>query len=122
MVRILVVEDDVWSRRLVIELLEYRGHEVVCADTVDDGREQLARGAPDAVLLDLHIPGGGGERLLEGIRAHDAALPVIAFTGAAMVGDRERFLAAGFSGHIAKPIDVRTFAATIEAYVATRGP
>jgi CheY-like chemotaxis protein len=119
MARILVVEDDVWSRQLVLEVLEYRGHAVSCAAAVPDAREALDGTTFDAVLLDLNIPGGGGELLLGEIRAEIPRMPVIALTGSAMLGDRERLLAAGFSGHVSKPIDVRTFAETIESYIAS---
>lgn len=118
MARILVVEDDIWSRRLVLELLEYRGHDVLCAAAVSEGRAQLDSVKFDAVLLDINIPGGGGELLLHEIREYNATLPVIAFTASAMLGERERLLAAGFSGHISKPLDVRTFAQTIEDIIA----
>jgi CheY-like chemotaxis protein len=118
MARILVVEDDIWSRRLVLELLEYRGHDVLCASSVSEGRTQLDSVKLDAVLLDINIPGGGGELLLHDLREHNAVLPVIAFTASAMLGERERLLAAGFSGHISKPLDVRTFAETIESFIA----
>jgi len=117
MARILVVEDDIWSRRLVLELLEYAGHEVLCASCVSDGQAQLNSVKFDVVLLDINIPGGGGELLVREIREYNAGLPVIAFTASAMAGDRERFLAAGFSGHVSKPIDVRTFAETIERFI-----
>jgi CheY-like chemotaxis protein len=117
MARILVVEDDLWSRRLVFELLVLRGHDVLCAAGVGDGRAQLDSVKFDAVLLDINIPGGGGEILLREIREYNAVMPVIAFTASAMTGDRERFLAEGFTGHISKPIDVRSFGETVESYL-----
>jgi CheY-like chemotaxis protein len=118
MARILVVEDDPWSQRIVIELLEMRGHEVLAAATVETAREQLSH-RPELVLLDIHIPGGGGELVLREIRANPAqsALPVIALTASAMTGDRERFLREGFTAYMSKPIDVKTFGATVEGYV-----
>jgi len=117
MARILVVEDDLWSRRLVFDLLVLRGHNVLCASGVSDGRAQLDSVRFDAVLLDINIPGGGGEVLLEEIREYNAVIPVIAFTASTMAGDRERFLAAGFTGHISKPIDVKSFCETVESYL-----
>lgn len=119
MARILVVEDDLWSRRLVFDLLVLRGHDVLCASGVSDGRAQLDTVKFDAVLLDINIPGGGGELLLQKIRESNAVLPVIAFTASAMVGDRERFLAKGFTGHLCKPIDVKSFGETVEGYLLT---
>ena len=80
MARILLVEDDLWSRRLAFELLELRGHDVLCAAGVTDGRAQLDTVKFDAVLLDINIPGGGGELLLHEIREYNAVMPVIAFT------------------------------------------
>lgn len=117
MARILVVEDDMWSRRLVFELLALRGHDVLCASGVKDGRDQLDSVRFDAVLLDINIPGGGGLLLLSEIREYNRIIPVIAFTASTMTGDRERFLGEGFTGHISKPIDVKTFAETVERYL-----
>ena len=115
MAKVLVVEDDPWSQRLVCDVLEMRGHSVLVANTVDEARAQLAN-QPEVVLLDIHIPGGGGELLLREIRATIAlrSLPVIAFTASAMTGDRERFLEQGFTSYMSKPIDVSSFAETIE--------
>lgn len=121
MARILVVEDDLWSRRLVFELLMMRGHDVLCAAGVSDGRAQLDSVRFDAVLLDINIPGGGGEILLREIREYNAVIPVIAFTASTMAGDRERFLAEGFTGHISKPIDVKSFGETVESYLIATG-
>jgi len=118
MAKVLVVEDDPWSQRIVCELLEMRGHEVLAASDVAAARAALAK-QPQVVLLDIHIPGGGGELLLAEIRASEtyARLPVIALTASAMSGDRERFLRQGFTAYMSKPIDVKSFGPTIENYV-----
>lgn len=101
----------------MFELLVLRGHDVLCAAGVGDGRAQLDSVKFDAVLLDINIPGGGGEVLLREIREYNSVMPVIAFTASAMAGDRERFLAEGFTGHISKPIDVKSFGETVEGYL-----
>jgi len=118
MAKILVVEDDPWSQRIVCDLLEMRGHAVLVADGVRAAREQLGE-RPHIVLLDIHIPGGGGELLLREIRADAAlsALPVIALTASAMRGDRERFLRQGFTAYLSKPIDVASFGKTVEEFL-----
>jgi len=117
--RILIVEDDPWSRRIVVDLLEMRGHQVLAATGVSDGRVLLAQ-QPHLVLLDIHFPGGGGELLLREIRATEALanVPVIAFTASAMHGDRERFLRLGFTSYLSKPIDVVSFGPAIEQHLA----
>jgi two-component system cell cycle response regulator DivK len=116
--RILVVEDNALNLRLVRDILELRGHTVRTAGDVAEARQQLAGQPPSLVLMDIQIPGGGGELLLREIRSSAglAALPVIAVTAQAMDGDRQRLLAAGFDGYLSKPIDVRTFAATVEGF------
>ncbi len=114
--RILIVEDDLWSRRIVCDLLEMHGHEVLAAADLPAARALLTQ-EPALVLLDIHVPGGGGQVLLAEIRARDATLPVIAFTASAMTGDRERFLQLGFSGYLSKPIDVKAFAQAIASYL-----
>jgi two-component system, cell cycle response regulator DivK len=118
MARILIVEDDPWSQRIVADVLEMAGHSVITAVGVVDARDRL-RESPELVLLDIHIPGGGGELLLREIRADDdlRRMPVIALTASAMAGDRERFLRQGFTGYMSKPIDVKRFASTIEGFL-----
>ncbi len=118
---ILVVEDDEWSRRIVVDLLVMRGHDVIEATDGASARAGLLR-APDLMLLDIQFPGGNGIDLLSEVRAdaRTARLPVIALTASAMRGDRERFLRQGFTAYLSKPIDVRTFGAAVEAHL--RGP
>jgi two-component system cell cycle response regulator len=76
------------------------------------------------VLLDVQIPGGGGELVLHELRALASwsTLPVIAVTALAMGGDRERLLAAGFDGYLSKPIDTRTFGSVIESFLVDKEP
>jgi len=116
---ILVVEDNPMNMRLVHDVLAFRGHTILQAKDVDEGRARLAEATPDLVLLDVQIPGGGGELLLREIRETPALahLPVVAVTAFAMRGDRERLLEAGFDGYLSKPISVRTFAEDVEAFV-----
>ena len=118
MARILVVEDDEWSRRIVVELLQMRGHDVIEAADASSAREGLTH-APELVLLDIQFPGGNGIDLLGEIRANTALaqLPVIALTASAMRGDRERFLRQGFTAYMSKPIDVKEFGTTVESYL-----
>jgi len=122
MAALLVIEDDPWSQRLVRVVLEIGGHAVTMADSVTEARAALRGPRPDLVLLDIHLPGGGGELLLHEIRGTAALddLPVIALTASAMVGDRERFLREGFTAYMTKPIDVRTFCSSIEAHLKGR--
>jgi len=118
--RILVVEDNPLNLRHVRDILEFRGHHVDTATTVDEGRQRLLAARPDLLLLDVQVPGGGGETLLREIRrdASLAGLPIVAVTAQAMDGDRQRLLDAGFDGYVSKPIDTRAFGPLIESFIA----
>jgi len=120
--RVLVVEDNAMNRSLLRTILRYRGHEVREAATIPEAREALTGSVPDVVLLDVQVPGGGGETLLRELRAAPATrdVPVVAVTALAMAGDRERLLKAGFDDYVSKPIEVREFASRIEAFVGAR--
>jgi len=117
--RILIVEDNVLNRLLIHDILELRGHEVFEASTVDEARRALDARRPDLLLLDVQIPGGGGEAVIREVRSRPglAELPIVAVTSLAMPGDRERLLGLGFQGYLSKPIDTRTFGAIVESYL-----
>ena len=117
--RILVVEDDQLNLELLREVLEQRGHEVIEARSVDEGRAQVRHSAPEIVLADIDIPGGGGEVLVRELRRDPALadLPIIAVTACSMAGDRQRLIALGFTDYKSKPIDTRTFAVEIESFL-----
>jgi CheY-like chemotaxis protein len=117
--RILIVEDNPLNRLLIHDILELRGHDVIEAATVDEARDVLASERPDLMLLDVQIPGGGGEAVIRAVRQRPdlADIPMVAVTSLAMPGDRERLLGIGFSGYLSKPIDTRTFGAAIESYL-----
>jgi CheY-like chemotaxis protein len=121
--RILVIEDNPLSRRLARDILLHRGHQVFEAADVEEGLALLERFDPDLVVTDLQVPGGGGERVLQTIRADPslASLPVVVVTASAMRGDRERLLALGFDGYLSKPIDTRAFGSAIEAFLVRKG-
>lgn len=117
--RILVVEDDPASGTLVKLLLGRRGHEVLLATSAADACAVLADQPVQLVLTDLHVSGGGGARVLAELRACSnlAHVPIVVVTAHAMRGVREQLLAQGFDGYLSKPIDARSFAKTVEAFV-----
>ena len=106
MAKILFVEDDTDIRDLVRLALEDE-HEILSAETAEDGLLQAAEHAPDIILMDISL--GGEYDGLEATRRLRAdprfdRTPVIALTAHAMPGDRERALAAGCDEHWTKPI------------------
>jgi two-component system cell cycle response regulator DivK len=78
--------------------------------------------APDLVLLDIQLPGMDGYAVARALRdiASFENVPIVAVTSYAMLGDREKALAAGCHGYIEKPINPDTFIAEIEGFSLPR--
>jgi CheY-like chemotaxis protein len=113
---VLVADDKATSRELVRTVLERSGYTVAEAS---DGIEALRNARelkPDLIILDLHMPGMDGFGVIQEIRRDRelAATPVLALTASAMQGDRERALSAGFTGYIAKPIQLHALRSEVE--------
>lgn len=117
--KILLIEDNAENRYLATFLLTKRGHEVVTAQSGPEGIELAARIAPDLILLDIQLPGMDGHAVSKVLKSDPRlkAIPIIAVTSYAMVGDREKCLEAGAEGYIEKPIDPETFVAEIEKFL-----
>ena len=110
MANILIVEDSPDNMKLFRTLLTLKGHEVAGLAGGEGLLEEIEKGSPDLVLMDIQLPGKDGFTLLREIRSSPfGTVRVIALTAHAMSGDRERALQAGFDGYITKPIDVRNF-------------
>ena len=119
MAKILIVEDNPDNMKLFTAVLSIRGHKVVGLPGGEQLLPTMQAERPDVVLLDIQLPGEDGFQLLEKLNATLAAArpPVVALTAHAMSGDREKALRAGFSGYLTKPIDVATFASSVEAFL-----
>jgi two-component system cell cycle response regulator DivK len=117
---ILVVEDDAKSRRLVRDVLEYRGFQVAEAAAGDDGVRLARELVPALVLMDIQLPGLDGIAALGLLRADPVtrSIPVVAVTASAMPDDRGRIRAAGFDAYQGKPINVQAFLALVEGMLA----
>lgn len=122
--RVLVVEDDLLNLELVTDLLEASGFAVCRARTAEEGLQLARETAPNLILMDLSLPGKDGLAATRELKANPATrhLPVIALTAHAMKGDEEVSLIAGCDGYLKKPIDTRTFVATVAGLVASCAP
>ncbi|MGB0497531.1 MAG: ATP-binding protein [Rubricella sp.] len=106
--RILVVDDIVTNRIVAVAMLQQEGFETLEAGSGAEALERLAGEGADLVLLDMNMPGMDGAETFARIRASGtpwADVPVVALTADAMDEDRERYLALGIDGYIAKPLD-----------------
>jgi two-component system cell cycle response regulator len=119
--RILVIEDNPPNLELMLYLLRAFGLEAEGSTTGLDGIER-ARSEPYALFLcDIHLPDLDGVEVARQLRKMFPAVPIVAVTALAMIGDQERLLANGFDGYISKPLDPKTFVPTVQAYMPDLG-
>jgi len=117
---VLLIEDNEHNRYLLSFLLQQHGYSVVTAVDGDQGVELAAQRLPKLILLDIQLPRRDGYSVARELREneHLRGVPIIAVTSHALVGDREKSLAAGCTGYIEKPINPETFIAEIECFLA----
>lgn len=120
MKKVLVADDKDTGRELVRTVLEKSGHQVFEASDGEEAVSEAKRIHPDLIILDIHMPGLDGFGVIEKLRRQDSftTTPIIALTASAMMGDRERAMAAGFTGYITKPIRLEALRAEVERLLA----
>lgn len=118
--RILIIEDNPANMELMRYLLDAFGHTVLSAYNGEEGVEAARIQLPDLILCDVHLPKMDGYGVLQQIKSEPTlqGIPVIAVTALAMVGDRQKLLAAGFDGYLGKPIEPELFVGQCEKYLA----
>ena len=117
--KVLLIEDNEQNRYLATFLLEKHGYQVVAAPDGPAGIELAKTIKPELILLDIQLPLMDGYTVARELRNHSSLreIPIIAVTSYAMVGDREKSLAAGCNGYIEKPINPDTFVTEIERFL-----
>ena len=111
MALILVIEDNAANMKLAVFLLEQSGHEALKAGDAEEGIRLARERLPQLILMDVQLPGMDGLAATRLLKADAATrdIKVVALTALAMSGDREKTVAAGCDGYIAKPIRYREF-------------
>lgn len=106
--KILYIEDDPNSRRLVQRILESEGYTFAQAEDGLIGLEMARRLLPNLILVDMNIGGMTGLEVATRLKEQPLTqhIPIVALTAASLSSDRERAIAAGCDGYISKPIDV----------------
>jgi len=114
--RILIAEDDEMNRRLIKDVLMYYGYEVMEAANGDEAVKMAAKHKPDLVLMDLQMPVMNGAEAIRQLKnsPETKGIKIIAVTGFAMRGDREKTIKIGADGYMSKPIDIRRLPEAIE--------
>jgi CheY-like chemotaxis protein len=109
--RILLAEDDETTAFSISRLLEKSGLSVTVAHNGQEAVEMHEANDFDIILMDVSMPIMDGIEACQRIRgsgnSHKRDIPIIAMTAYAMAGDKEKFLAAGMSGYVAKPVNMK---------------
>jgi two-component system cell cycle response regulator DivK len=119
---ILIVEDEPRNLKLLRDLLQRFGYEILEASDGEQGVKSAGEKMPDLILMDIMMPKMDGLEATRIIKADTKTkhIPIIALTSYAMKGDREKTIEAGCDGYIAKPIDIKEVLKTIETYLTVK--
>ncbi|HKD39013.1 MAG TPA: response regulator [Myxococcaceae bacterium] len=107
--KILLIEDDEDVAEVLAEAFAAGGHEIAIALTGEDGLARLVRDHPDAIVLDVRLPGLNGVDVLRQIRSLDPGLPVIIMTGLATPGELTEIRRLGVTEIVEKPELLKRF-------------
>jgi two-component system cell cycle response regulator DivK len=116
---ILIVEDEPRNMKLLHDLLQRFGYEIIEASDGEQGVKLAGEKIPDLILMDIMMPKMDGLEATRIIKADEKTkrIPIIALTSYAMKGDREKTIEAGCDGYIAKPIDIKEVLKAIEHFL-----
>ncbi len=119
MKKVLIIEDNENNLYLMRAIVEKMGHQVIEALDGETGVKNTVAEKPDLILMDIQLPVLDGYEATRRIRATQGIqdIPIIAITSYAMVGDREKCLAAGCTAFIEKPINPESVMKEIERYL-----
>jgi CheY-like chemotaxis protein len=112
---ILIVEDNEKNRKLVRDILQFKGYQLLESETAEEGIRLAREKNPSLILMDFHLPGMNGIEAFKVLRADasTSSIPIIAVTASAMTEDRKKIIDAGFDGLQTKPINVKEFLETV---------
>jgi CheY-like chemotaxis protein len=122
--RVLVAEDNAVNQRLIVRMLEKRGHRVAVTGNGREALDAVSKDTFDVVFMDVQMPEIDGFEATARIREKEKGTRrhqfVIALTAHAMKGDRERCLASGMDSYLSKPIQPQELDKILEEYLALR--
>ena len=120
--RILVVDDDRAVRDALRRALTLGGYEVQCAEDGEQALEQVVQAVPDAVVLDVGLPGIDGLEVCRRLRLLGNRVPILILTARDAVADRIDGLDVGADDYMVKPFDVGELKARLRALLRRSGP
>lgn len=115
--KVLLVDDEDQFRRVVTDLLEREGFEIIEAKDGAEAMEKVDRHAPDIIVLDLNLPGLDGYGVLSGLRSRPrtADIPVLVLTAKGDEDNEVRVFEMGADDFLTKPFRARALAARMRA-------
>ena len=116
--KILIVDDNELNLKLCCAILK-NNYQIFTATSAEEGLESAKRILPDLILMDIQLPGMDGLTATRVIKNDNElkAIPVIALTSFAMVGDRQKALSAGCDEYLPKPIDIQGLKSTVARFL-----
>lgn len=121
--KVLYVEDDPASRRLIYMIVDRENYEFHSANDAESGIAAAVELQPDVILMDINLPGMSGEEACIKLKAMEETqhIPVIALTAKIMHGDRQHLLRLGFDEYIPKPVNRLMLINIIQRTLQLRG-
>jgi two-component system cell cycle response regulator DivK len=118
--RVLLVEDDALSLKLMSDVLEAHGYHVTQATNGIDGLTMAREGSPDLIVMDIGLPAMDGVEVTRSLKADPSVsnVPVVAVTAYAMPGDEERMRSAGCDAFLTKPLRFSEFVEVVGRLLA----
>ncbi len=122
MPRILLIEDNEWSRDMLARRLARRGYQVILAADGQRGIVMAQSQSPDLIVMDMSLPEIDGWEATRRLKSDPAtrAIPIVALTAHAMASDRQKAMDAGCDDYHTKPVDFESLVRSIEGFLEAR--
>lgn len=119
--KVLVIDDDYWTRRITVEALVYSGNTTIEAASGSEGLDLALREKPDCILLDFLLSDCEGTKVLESLKSSDVQQPPIIFVTTLLnEHQRRELLELGAAAVFAKPVDLTTLPNVLKQIVGER--
>jgi two-component system OmpR family response regulator len=119
---LLIVEDELQLRDVLVRSLRAEGFDASGVGTAHELFERVREGAPDALVIDIGLPDADGRDVCQALRAHGVAAPVLFLTARDALSDRLSGFSAGGDDYVTKPFDIAEVVARLHALVRRAGP
>ncbi len=120
---VLIIDDEIHIRRLIAQMLELAGYQVIEATSGAEALRLIEETRPDVITCDISMPGMSGFEVLEAIKSQPATaeIPVIMLTAIGQEKDTARATALGADDYITKPFGTTQLIETIERQLGRQG-